>query len=190
MLDTERLQWDKVSMDIPRLCHTACCSSQEDVIFGGCSSVFLSDNITTTLSSCYLLLWMTSVTVIKSERYFNRFPTENLDKVRRLRARARRIIKENRRSSWQSFVSGLTSRTPVKKVWSMVHSLKGKGNFSSVKHLPRDGNLITTKEDIANELASSFSKISSSRNSTTAFQHVKNQQEKTTLDFDSTLHLH
>ncbi len=73
----------------------------------------------------------------------------------------------------------------MKKVWSMVHSLKGKGNFSSVKHLLRDGSLITTKEDIANELASSFSKISSSGNSTPAFQHVKNQQEKTTLNFDS-----
>ncbi len=88
----------------------------------------------------------------KTERYFNRFPTaENLDKVCVLRAKARRIIKENRRSSWRSFVSGLTSRTPKKKVWNIVHSLKGKGNFSSVKHLFSGGKLITTKEDIANE---------------------------------------
>ncbi len=71
------------------------------------------------------------------------------------------------------FVSGLSSRTPIKKVWNMVHSLKGKDNSSSVKHLFRDDNLITTKENIANELDSSFHKISSPANSNLAFQHVK-----------------
>ncbi len=45
--------------------------------------------------------------------------------------------------------------------------------------------MITTKEDIASKLAASFSKISSSTNSTLAFHHVKDQQEKIILNFDS-----
>ncbi len=73
------------------------------------------------------------------------------------------------RSSLRSFLSGLTSRIPMKKICNMVHSLQGEGNYASVKHLLGGGNLINMKGDIANELASLFSKVSSSTNSTSEF---------------------
>ena len=42
------------------------------------------------------------------------------------RAKARRTIKDAKRSSWRQYVNKLNSRTPVKKVWDMIRKISGK----------------------------------------------------------------
>ena len=59
----------------------------------------------------------------------------------------------------------------------MVRKIQGKGKSTSVTHLRKNNDNITSKKDIANTLADSFSKNSSSENYTTKFRNIKNQQE-------------
>ena len=123
----------------------------------------------------------------KAERKFNRQPSsENLSNVRILRARARRSIKQFRRTSWREFVSKLTTRTPMRKVWNMIQKLKGKTSKSGVKHLlTTDGDLLTTKPEIAEDLASTFANNSSTTSYTHEFQKFKDIKEKQYLNFKS-----
>ena len=65
----------------------------------------------------------------KAERQFNKHPLPgNLSQVRITRAKTRRTLKTKRRKCWRDFVSGITSKTPMRKVWNMIQKLKGKNN--------------------------------------------------------------
>ena len=69
--------------------------------------------------------------------------------------------------------------------------IQGKGKSAAVNHLKKNNDNITSKKDIANNLADSFakhssdrfSKHSSSENYTSNFRNIKNQQEKQKLKF-------
>ena len=67
----------------------------------------------------------------------------------------------------------------------MVRKIQGKGISTLVNHLKKNNDNITSKKDIANTLADSFSKNSSSENYTPKFRNIKNQQEKQKLKFTS-----
>jgi hypothetical protein len=122
----------------------------------------------------------------KSERKFNKHPTPwNLDNCRKSRAKARRTVNTEKRQSWRGFVSKINSRTPINKVWNMISKIKGKGTKTTVQHLKVDDNLLTSKLDIANTLAETISKNSSSANYVPAFQKYQKQQEKRKVNFDS-----
>ena len=109
-------------------------------------------------------------------RQFNARPLHlNLENFRVFRGKARRF----------DYVSRLNSRTSIKKVWDMVRKIQGKGKSTSINHLKKNNDNITSKKDIANTLADSFSKNSSSENYTTKFRNIKNQQEKQKLKFTS-----
>ena len=119
-------------------------------------------------------------------RQFNAHPLhQNLETFRVFRAKACRTIRESKRKSWKQYVSRLNSRTSIKKVWDMVRKIQGKGKSTSVNHLKKNNDNITSKKDIANTLADSFSKNSSSENYTSKFRNIKNQQEKQKLKFTS-----
>ena len=108
-----------------------------------------------------------------------------MENFRVFRAKARRTIRESKRKSWKQYVSRLNSRTSIKKVWDIVRKIQGKGKSTSVNHLKKNNDNITSKKDIANTLADSFSKNSSSENYTSKFRNIKNQQEKQKLKFTS-----
>ena len=56
-----------------------------------------------------------------AERRFEKNPTsENLANFRIFRAKARRKLTQNRRTSWRNCVSKLNCHTPMNKVWNMV----------------------------------------------------------------------
>ena len=101
---------------------------------------------------------------------------QNLENFRVFRAKARRTIRESKRKFWKQYVSRLNSRTSIKKVWDMVRKIQGKGKSTSVNHIKKNNDNITSKKDIANTLADSFSKNSSSENYTSKFRNIKNQQ--------------
>ena len=67
----------------------------------------------------------------------------------------------------------------------MVRKIQGKGKSASFNHLKKNNGNITSKKDITNTLADSSSKNSSSKNYTSKFRNIKNQQEKLILKFTS-----
>jgi len=117
---------------------------------------------------------------------FNNRPTpENLNKYRVLRAKARRTIKECKRASWKKYISTLNSRSSIKNVWDTIRKISGKRKLNPFRHLKLNNNNFSSKRDIANVLAETFSKSSSSSNYSKTFQKLKSQKEKSRLNFTS-----
>ncbi|MES9951106.1 MAG: reverse transcriptase domain-containing protein [Candidatus Thiodiazotropha sp.] len=118
---------------------------------------------------------------------FCKSPTkEKLNDIKVFRAKARRTIKASKRKSWQTYVSKLNHRTPVKKVWDMIRKISGKSKSPNYSHLNTNGeDMATTKEDIANTLGGTFMINSSAKHYSKKFQDIKKQQEKTKLNFKS-----
>ena len=117
---------------------------------------------------------------------FNSQPSpQNLDLFKMSRAKARKTIREEKRASWQTYVSKLNTRTSVKKAWDMVRKISGKTSITTISHLKHANNLITGIKDISNTLASTFAYNSSSQQYTPKFQQYKQQKENQPLNFKS-----
>ena len=68
---------------------------------------------------------------------------DNLSHFRVARAKARRACRENKRASWQQYVSRLNSRTTLKTTWDMVRRISGKYKANTGSHLKSNNNDIT-----------------------------------------------
>ena len=123
---------------------------------------------------------------IRALRIFKSNPTqENLDNFKLKYALARREIRESMRDSWKNYVSGLNSRTPIKKTWDMVRKILGKRQTPKINHLEKNGSFVTNKTDIANTIGESIAKNSSSDNYTKEFQRLKRMKENIRINFNS-----
>jgi hypothetical protein len=106
-----------------------------------------------------------------AKRQFRKHPTsDNFGNFCIFRAKARRTLKQNRRTSWRNFVSKLNFHTPMNKVWNMVQKIKGKNNKTNVHHLKDGQNTLTSEQDISNKLGQTFSQNSSTQNYHSEFQ--------------------
>ena len=106
-----------------------------------------------------------------SERAFRRSPCHSkLSSFRIHRAKARRTIKEKKRSSWKQFVSSINNRTPINKIWNMINRIKGRKNSATVKHLSVNDKIITDKVEIANALGEKQHLIHHLTNAPTVFK--------------------
>jgi hypothetical protein len=86
---------------------------------------------------------------------------------------------QSKRQSWQSYVSNINSKPPTRKVWDAVRNISGKYRKSPTVHLKTgDGQYAKTKTDIAETLAKTFEKNSSSSNYSNKFQQHKCKAEK------------
>ena len=71
-------------------------------------------------------------------RKFNKYPSrENHMHSKLARAKARRTIKDAKRSSWRQYVNKFNSRTPVKRVWDMIRKVSGRTRSLNVFILNR-----------------------------------------------------
>ncbi|XP_072375795.1 uncharacterized protein [Diabrotica undecimpunctata] len=100
-----------------------------------------------------------SKTALNRFRKYNTL--ENKLEFKRLKARARFIIKRSKRESWKKFVSELNSSTPINKVWQMVRKISGKNTPNHINFLEEKQKIYTSPLDIANILANSFERFSS-----------------------------
>jgi len=108
-----------------------------------------------------------------------RQPTcSNLEHYGIIRAKTRLIMKSTKRQSWQSFVSKINNRTPLKKVWSMIRKTSGKHSAQKINHLHVNGAEVTDVSDIVNTLGETFSDNSSSDHCSTSFKSYKQNAEK------------
>ena len=122
----------------------------------------------------------------KALRNFRNHPSPaNLEQVKIWRAKSRRTIKQQKKESWQRYVSQLNSNTSLKKCWDMVRKIKGKGDGNHTCHLRENGNVISNAKDIANAIAATISNNSSSQNYSNKFQRNKAKKERKKLIFIS-----
>jgi len=109
----------------------------------------------------------------------------NVQNFKLLRAKARHVVRQQKRNSWRHFCNKLNSKTQTQKVWKAIRKIKGKGGCNSVNHLKVNGNLITDKNEVAEVLAKNLSKKVSTENYSAEFQRIKILKEKRRLDFSS-----
>ena len=122
----------------------------------------------------------------RAQRKFFRNPsTENALEFKRLKAKARSVIKTSKKASWQHFCTNINSKTSPTKVWKSIRKIGGNRKSSGVKHLKVQGKLITDKKSISNLLAETISKNSSSSNYSKQFQDIKKNKESQQLNFSS-----
>ena len=120
-------------------------------------------------------------------RKFNKNPSrENHMHSKLARAKARRTIKDAKRTSWRQYVNKLNSRTPIKKVWDMIRKVSGKNKKSECVHIKSsNSNMCYTTKEISNALGENFQKNSSSSNYSQQFQDIKVEKERENLNFQS-----
>ncbi|CAK9795846.1 Probable RNA-directed DNA polymerase from transposon X-element [Anthophora plagiata] len=100
---------------------------------------------------------------------FNRakkHPTpENLIEFKQKRAKFRKIIKENKKVQWRTYVSSITDQTPTTEIWRKIKQISGRHSHLQIKFLETDPNqFVTLPNDIANCLAEKFKSNSSNNN--------------------------
>ena len=117
---------------------------------------------------------------ISALRKFNKNPSrENHMHSKLARAKARRTIKDAKRTSWRQYVNKLNSRTPIKKVWDMIRKVSGKDKKSKCVHIKSsNGNLCYSTKEISNALGGNIKKNSSSSNYSQQFQDIKVEKER------------
>jgi len=117
-------------------------------------------------------------------RNLRRHPTsDNIEVLRIASAKARKIIRQSKKHSWQSFVSKINSNTPTRQIWNMVRKIQGKNIRQPIKHLNSTTGLISNPSEIADTLASSISYNSSSSHYSSSFQKFKSQVESHDIIF-------
>ena len=67
----------------------------------------------------------------------------------------------------------------------MIRKINGKFSYQNAGHLSTDDGVVTSKTDIANTLAETFAKKSSSNNYSSKFRQYQNIKEKVKLNFKS-----
>ena len=98
--------------------------------------------------------------------YFRNRTEENLIIRNRERAKTQRIIRTAKRTSWQLYISKLTSSTPLSQIWQMVRRLSGKRTQATIPilRIPGNNNRISDPLAVTNTIAERFAKHSSNNN--------------------------
>lgn len=83
---------------------------------------------------------------------------------KRLRAKARRVIKEAKKQSWKTFCNKLGPDTPLQKVWHLVHRMTGIFRQTEIPVLHCDGDEAVNNKGKASMLVKQFQKVHSFKN--------------------------
>ena len=95
-------------------------------------------------------------------RILQKHPTaHNVDQAGIFRAKARRTIKQAKRTSWRNLVSKINHNTSSRTVWNMVKKIQGKNIRQPVHHLLVNSVPVTDPSEIANTLAQTIAHNSS-----------------------------
>ena len=90
----------------------------------------------------------------------NRGDPHCLEDFRKARARARRTLKEAQRGSWRTYLSSITSRTPISEVFNKVRKICGKFSLSPPPVISHAGDKVADPNTVANVFADHFADVS------------------------------
>lgn len=117
----------------------------------------------------------------ESKAAFNRVKRRNteanLSEFKRLRARARFVIKQSKKSAWQEYVQGINNETPVSEVWSRIRKLRGVYRTQRIDSLLVENEVFTSPREIADALAKRFQLNSKDSNFSESFLSYKEALE-------------
>ena len=112
---------------------------------------------------------------------FRRYQRTKLpvDKIEynRLKAIARRTYRHSMKQSWQSFVSTITTDTPMSKIWKKIAKIRGRWRGTSPPTLIDGDTIVVDESTVANRLGEHFAAVSSSNFYTPEFLRIKDQVE-------------
>lgn len=115
-----------------------------------------------------------------------RFSIENKIAYNRARAKSRYIMNKSKKETWQKYISSINQHTSLHNIWKKVQKIAGKFSPHSSPVLKDvDGEMITNKLEVANILASNFTKISKKENYPDHFQRHMRESEKNLLHFNT-----
>ena len=121
-----------------------------------------------------------------SLKRFKQYPTKtNLNACKILRAKAQRIIRQAKRSSWKDFISKINTRTLMTTIWNMIKKINGKNQNMKYSHIKVDDKIYESKEEIANILGRTFKSNSSSVNYNPQFKRHKQETEMEEFNFET-----
>lgn len=119
-------------------------------------------------------------------RRFSTHPTAtNLEQVKITRAKARRIIKQAKKQSWQEFVQNISINTSMTKIWGMIKRMEKKQDQPRIHFIETGHSTVTTEKEIVQQLAEAFQKTSALSNYTPEFQNIRKEAEKININFTS-----
>lgn len=107
----------------------------------------------------------------------------NLITFRRMRARARYLIRESKKTTWEKYVSSMTAHTPSSQVWTKLRRISGLPTSLSIPGVSINGDIITDHLAIANSIGSHFSDVSCSGSYDPTFLTLKREAETHPLSF-------
>lgn len=100
-----------------------------------------------------------------------------------LRAKCRRQFKEAQKTCWLDYLSTLTKSASSQETWNKINRISATKSSTHISTLVDDnGSVISTSENIANILASTFAKNSSDLNYDEKFIARKKQTPEINLD--------
>ena len=95
-----------------------------------------------------------------------------------MRATARQIINETKKTCWSQFVLSITSRTSSKGVWAKVKMLNGPKSQRTIT-LDHNNSLIHSEIEVANILVDQFAVESNGQSPHAIFTENKTKMEAT-----------
>nr|XP_012148622.1 PREDICTED: uncharacterized protein LOC105663561 [Megachile rotundata] len=103
---------------------------------------------------------------IKEKKYafnvYKKHKTDiNLIEFKRVRAKARKVLKQAKKDAWINYISSLTKNTPCDKMWNKLKKINGQkvnSQITAIKGI--DNSIITDSIEMANLLATTFAKNS------------------------------
>lgn len=104
---------------------------------------------------------------------------ENFIEYKRRKAKARFLIKQNKKASWMLFVDSIKDPISQSDMWTQVAKFKGKKKlFNPISALKNENDVITScKEEIVDILVKNYSKNSSDSLYDTEFRTLKSNLE-------------
>ncbi|XP_057660735.1 uncharacterized protein LOC130896571 [Diorhabda carinulata] len=112
---------------------------------------------------------------------------QNRVELKKYKAKAQLVIKQSKKKSWQEYVSGINSSTPINQVWTKIRKMNGHSSKSTIRSIKHNDRYYSSTIDIANILGQSYQEQSSTSNFTRDFLNYKAQIEQTPISFEDTL---
>lgn len=105
------------------------------------------------------------------------YTPENKIAFKKLRARARYILKKSKKESWTQYISSINTTTPTSEVWNKIRKIKGSNSTYKITSLLQDNTIITNDIDIAESFANEYADASSDDNYEPTFLQHKRTTE-------------
>src|SRR5699024_8068204 len=87
-------------------------------------------------------------------------------------------IKESKKSSWQKYVTTISTETPTTEFWLKIRKIRGLGYNPSISLTDKQNKTILSDKKIVETFANRFEDVSSTKHYDQRFLATKGQMEK------------